>query len=108
MQRNWELIRTILLRLEQQSEAAGEVYGDVFPHFDAETVAYHMQLMKDAGLIRAVCTTYLDGKMTCVAQTLTWGGHELLDKIRNEGVWNQIKTTIKSKGLDLSIDAMLQ
>lgn len=29
------------------------------------------------------------------------GGHEFLDSIRNEGIWNKVKDVVKSKGLEI-------
>lgn len=106
MQRNWELIRKILLKLEQQAEACGQVSDEDFHGFSSEQAAYHINLLQEAGLINARCTRFLNGGMVCVAQSLTWEGHEFLDKIRNDGVWNQVKTNIKGKGLDLTFDAI--
>jgi len=32
---------------------------------------------------------------------LTWDGNDYLDSISNEGIWNQTKETIKTKGFEL-------
>ncbi|WP_019518458.1 DUF2513 domain-containing protein [Aggregatibacter actinomycetemcomitans] len=42
------------------------------------------------------------------ALSLTWQGHEFLDKIRNDSVWNKVKSTVQSKSLDLSFDVIKQ
>lgn len=107
MKRNWDLIRSILLKLESQAEAIGSLSPYGFTGFDSETVSYHFKLLQSAGLIEAIDRSYLN-KLTLFAQSLTWQGHELLDKIRNDTVWNSLKTTIKSKSLDLSLDAIKQ
>jgi hypothetical protein len=35
---------------------------------------------------------------------LTWEGHELLDAIKNDTVWNKTKDTFISKGLSMTFD----
>ncbi len=107
MKRNWDLIRSILLKLESQSEARGSLLPDGFTGFDSETVSYHFKLLQSAGLIEAIDYSSLN-EMSLIARSLTWQGHELLDKIRNDTVWNSLKTTIKSKSLDLSLDTIKQ
>ena len=107
MKRNWDLIRSILLKLESQAEAIGSLYPNGITGFDSETVSYHFKLLQSAGLIEAR-DYYSPNELSLVAQSLTWQGHELLDKIRNDTVWNGLKTTIKSKSLDLSLDTIKQ
>ncbi|WP_265754876.1 DUF2513 domain-containing protein [Avibacterium sp. 21-594] len=41
-----------------------------------------------------------------MAINLTWQGHEFLDKIRSDTAWNKIKQIIKTKGIDLSFEAI--
>lgn len=105
MKRNWDLVRKILIKLEEQADAQGLLTSDAFVGFDTETVAYHFKMLQQAGMIEAIET---GGVMAFdyAAQSLTWVGHEFLDKIRKETVWNSIKKTIKEKGLDLSVDAI--
>ncbi len=107
MKRNWDLIRSILFKLEGQSEARGSLLPDGFTGFDSETVSYHFKLLQSAGLIEAIDYSSLN-EMSLIARSLTWQGHEFLDKIRNDTVWNSLKTTIKSKSLDLSLDTIKQ
>lgn len=63
--------------------------------------------MQSAGLIEAIDYSSLN-ELSLVARSLTWQGHEFLDKIRNDTVWNSLKTTVKSKSLDLSLDTIKQ
>ena len=37
---------------------------------------------------------------------LTWEGHEFLDKIKNDTVWNKTLKVIKEKGLPLALDTV--
>ena len=37
---------------------------------------------------------------------LTMAGHDLLDTMRSTTIWEKIKTTAKSKGIELTFDAI--
>lgn len=104
MQRNWELIRKILLKLEEQPEALGCLDSDI-KGYPPETVAYHYHILHQAGLIRAQDASTCQG-FDMYAQSLTWAGHEFLDNIRNDTVWNTIKRSILDKGLTLTFDSI--
>lgn len=107
MKRDWDLIREILLKLERQAQARGLLKDNGFVGYSPETVSYHFKLLSDAGLIEAVDYSSMN-ELTLVARSLTWQGHEFLDKIRNETVWNDLKTFIKTKNLDLSFESIKQ
>lgn len=44
------------------------------------------------------------GPINFTASRLTWTGHEFLDAIRSDTVWNKTKQTFSSKGLDMTFD----
>ena len=102
MKRDWDVVREVLLALEQEPESSGRVSS--LPGHDDQLVAYHINMMIEAGLIRGRCIGSLNNGLICVAQSMTWDGHEFLDKIRSQTVWNKVKTTAREKGLALSID----
>ncbi|MDO9141452.1 MAG: DUF2513 domain-containing protein [Methylobacter sp.] len=101
MQRNWDIIRKILLKVEALPTEGSDFYSADLADTDAETSAYHMRLLLEAGLIIGGCRDAL-GPPSCHANRLTWEGHEFLDKIKNETLWQRIKATARSKGIDLS------
>jgi hypothetical protein len=39
---------------------------------------------------------------------MTWAGHELLDSIRRDGVWQQVKAIARESSVDLSLDLVKQ
>ncbi|WP_257616486.1 DUF2513 domain-containing protein [Rodentibacter ratti] len=73
--------------------------------YDSRTVAYHYKLLTNAGLIDSHDISSLEEE-NFAATSLTWQGHEFLDKIRNDSVWNKVKSTVQSKSLDLSFDVI--
>ncbi len=105
MKRDWELVRKILFKIEELPAARGQsVPSSSFEGYDSEFVAYHMEIMNDAGLINALCSKSINAPASAAGLSLTWDGHEFLDKIRSETLWMKIKGVAKDKGLDLSID----
>jgi Hypothetical protein (DUF2513) len=108
MQRNWELVREILTALEGRDTNHGELRPEQVSGYPPEVVSYHFYILNEAGLIEASCFKPIAGPMNCSGGNLTWAGHEFLDSIRNDTTWNKIKTTAKSKGLDLSFEVIKQ
>ena len=45
MERNWELVRKILVQLEQSGDTKSPLMPDAVPGYDRETVSYHMKIM---------------------------------------------------------------
>ena len=101
MQRNWDIIRKILLEIEALPTEDSVFSSSELHDVDRETAAYHMRLLLEAQLIVGGCRNAV-GPPFCHASRLTWEGHEFLDKIKNETLWRKIKETARTKGVDLS------
>ena len=105
MKRNWDLIRKILLKLEEKADSTSWLQDDEIKGYDSQTVSYHYKLLTDAGLIESIDLSNMS-EISYAALSLTWQGHEFLDKIKNESVWNKVKSTVQSKSLDLSFEVI--
>lgn len=104
MKRDWELIRKILIKLESQGDPKCMLDAEEVKGYDVGTVSYHMDLLGQAGLIGVIDAS--TNEMHFIAKSMTWDGHEFLDKIRQDTMWNKIKGTLREKGIELSIDAI--
>lgn len=106
MKRDWELVKSILLRLESK-----ETFHDLgtleIEGRDKIEVAYHLKLLTEAGLIEGRDLSTKDGPGYW-ADCLTWSGHDFLDVLRNESVWSKVKDTLKDKALTLPFDVLLE
>ncbi|EPM6964304.1 TPA: DUF2513 domain-containing protein [Vibrio harveyi] len=97
MKRDMELIRKLLLAVEKNPREL-QVEG-----YDVEEVGYHTLLLIEAGLLDGITSDTLDN--TSIVPTfisvnrLTWDGHEFLDNIRKEEVWNTIKSEFKDASI---------
>lgn len=105
MKRDWDIIREILIRLE---ETAGTEYClrlSSFPSERAQEISYHVELLMEAGLISGqMAKTLGPGPYDFLAERLTWNGHELLDAIRSNTIWQKTKSSFVSKGLSMTFD----
>lgn len=105
MQRNWDVIRAILVRIEEEQSTDSELYPQDFPPIDEVRAAYHLCLLHSAGLITGQPLDGI-GSPSFIATGLTWQGHELLDAMRSKTVWHKVKETARQKGIELSFEAV--
>jgi hypothetical protein len=96
MKRDLDLCRQILQQVEDHDKAMGAVPLNIEGH-SAEEVSYHVMLLAKAGLLEAFDFTSTAG-FNWQPKRLTWEGHEFLDSIRNDTVWNSVKKTVMEKG----------
>jgi hypothetical protein len=100
MKRDWDTIREILLRLD--AAAPGEV---LFPEDRAEEAAYHVDLLIEAGLVTGPSAGVPGpGTRPLAAMRLTWQGHEFLDTVRSDMVWQRTKRSFAASGLAMTTD----
>ncbi len=96
MQRNMDLVRMILVRME--SNSSGRPPPDLgIKGFSPEEIRYHAHIMMQEGLIDAVNDMASPGP-AAVPISLTWKGHEFLDLARDQDRWNQAKVVIAKVG----------
>jgi hypothetical protein len=99
MRRDWDLVRRILINLE---EASVPLHADAIEGFDPALVSYHYRILGESGLIEAYCCES-DGANACTATRLTWDGHDLLDVIRDESRWEIFRLWAVEHGILLSL-----
>jgi len=107
MKRDWEIVRHILVTVEAAPQGARLGARD-FADQDARAVFGHVQLLTDAGFLKAKLLpdhTGVGGG-DFVILSLPWPGHDLLATIRSQGIWEKIKSTAKDKGVELTFEAV--
>jgi len=109
MKRDFDLIRKLLIFFEEKPGSEPVRKPEIAGYNDIE-IMYHLLLLNDAGFLRCepIKSTSSDRVIKVIPFELTWDGHEFLDKIRSEEIWNKTKVTIKKKGVDLSFDTIRQ
>jgi hypothetical protein len=98
MQRNMDLVRTILMRLE--GNPAGWAPQDLgIKAFPREEIRYHCYIMMQEGLIEGHDVTNSEGAgPEAIPTSLSWKGHEFLDLARDQERWNRAKAVIGKIG----------
>ncbi|WP_404443478.1 DUF2513 domain-containing protein [Sutcliffiella horikoshii] len=104
MKRDMELIRTILISIEENNSQMGWIDLDI-PEYEDDMISYHVELLNNAGFIEAVDLSSMDG-YEWKPKKITWNGHEFLDSIKNDTVWNEVKEQVKEKGGNISFEVL--
>lgn len=91
MKRDLDLIRQLLFVIEQSETGSFHHAHGLSPN--DHRVQYHLRLLVDAGLVRAVGLT---GEGS-ISVRLTWDGHELLELVRNDHLWDRAKRLVHEK-----------
>ena len=100
MKRDFEVIRNLLQQIEKSEIAT----------FKSENVneAFQLALMIDADFIDGVIECDSTGfPIRVKAIRLKWKGCEFLDSVRNDTVWEKIKSRLKGRILDVPGDVLL-
>ena len=101
MKRDLELIRSILKKLEEETDGFHpvDVSDQWVTGYTKHEIVYHLILMHEGGLVKGDETTTLGvgvNGMNFMAFRLTWEGHEFLDSIRDDNLWNKLKSSIQN------------
>ncbi len=98
MKRDMDLIRSILLKVEADCKpmSVTSFMSDDFKEHDWKTVRGHMQLLEDARYFYE-CEQALSGDKHSV-WGITWAGHDFLDTVRNDEIWEMTKDRAKAAG----------
>jgi len=105
MKRNWEVIRKILVRVENEPSEDSNLSSSDFEEIAPEVASYHVRLLIEAGLLVGSCRNST-GSPWCQIQRMTWAGHEFLDAIRRDTAWNRVREIARDRGVDLSFEVI--
>lgn len=98
-----DCVRYVLLSLEAQginmlnqglqgSDIVKQLSNE---NFSADDITYTLWQLADGKFIKANCEKYVMG-VSILVFDITWQGHELLDSIRDDKVWDQTKKATSS------------
>lgn len=110
MKRDMDLVREILLRLEEMPMELGDALvvtpadlAKVISEYDITQINYHMELVHAAGFINdGGSSGPAFGFIFC---GLSWNGHEFLDSIRDPAIWKATKEEATKVG-GFSVDLL--
>ena len=130
MKREWDLLREQLLAIEEDKDFDTAILGsvpdepkwknyEVWEDFEKAQAEYrradarvfnHLEMLVDNGYVEGLnLGRSADGHsftINLASPRLTMAGHDLLDTMRSEPLWDKIKSTAKTKGLELTFDTI--
>lgn len=93
MKRDPELVRKILFAVETMPSLPDHE-SLVIEGYTDEEVSYHVMLLDERKYLKAFNYTTINGPIHYVPWRLTWAGHEFLDAVRAESVWEKTKKAL--------------
>lgn len=106
MKRNWDVVREILLLIEE-IKPTDHLSLRCFTEDRHYEISYHVKMLGEAGLLTVEFSQELsDRPKNFYASELTWVGHEFLDSVREKNTWNKVKALIKEKGGVMTFDVI--
>ena len=117
MRRDWDLVRSIALRARDVEYGTVSSANFAADGYDERTVAQHIQLMQEAGLILANLLDFPEHRGVEKGRVLrlTWQGQEFADAAENSSTWVKAKQqalsatgTLTMEALKLSLSQVVQ
>lgn len=99
MKRDLALVREILLAVEAYNPASASMLQSISPREFTGSEAqnfYHINMLVDAGFIKLAGRPTLAGDFSVYG--LTMPGHDFLDAIKEQSVWNHTKERVGKIG----------
>ena len=102
MKRDLDLIRSILLKIEEISSGQSVCHIE-FKGIDSAIIAEHIELLEEAKLIIADLYRSINNLGVQVISSyeitrLTMDGHDFIASIKIKSIWDKVKSTIEEKG----------
>ena len=108
MKRDLDLIRDILLYIEEAEQYP--VYSDTIeiPEATEEMISFHVQLLADAGYFDYLDATACgnEGLVCYYINRLTMAGCDYLDGVRDDGIWKSVKSQIGNAACSVTLEVV--
>lgn len=103
MKLNNDCIRDILIQVEEANLGYKLTIKDLtlkLPQYTEEDIIYSCLKLGEANFLSLDKTRYIRDNIDTIHKinSITYSGHQFLDIIRNDNVWNKTKSTLKSMG----------
>jgi len=107
MKRNWDLIRLLLLKIEEL-EPNALLTLDSFPENQHQEISCHLEILQEGGLLEGkIHKTPGGSPHDFHLIRLTWLGHDFIECIRTDSKWEAIKKKLTHKGVEINLDNIL-
>jgi len=104
MKRDFDLVRRILLDIEAMPPG-DTAQGFEYQEYDHATIAEHVRLLIEAGLVDGEIGKTFGGIHFHVSG-LTWSGHDFLRVAKDDTIWMKAKQTILKPASAITFDLL--
>lgn len=106
MKRDLDLIRDILLKIEESGSEISPLSIEDFLKFNAdpEVISHHLYLLFNADFINVAYKEPFYDTTNYFVTTLTMHGCDYLDAVRDVGIWHDVKEKLKAVGGSDALD----
>lgn len=108
MKRDMDLARSILSVVEEKSPPIGGIAAPAIDGYDSDTVIAHIELLSEAGLLRAKVMKGIAGHSGAHITGLTWAGHDFISAAKDDTIWAKAKGSILKQGSSITFDLLLE
>ncbi len=107
MKLDYDCLRSLLLKLEDFENLDNDLHyqymtlndmAEALPEFPKNMIAYTTLKAKEGDLINASITNADGCIYACTYSSLTYDGHQFLDNVRSNNIWNKTKSIAKELG----------
>jgi hypothetical protein len=98
MKRDMDIIREVLCKIsEAETKVSWKELTKGKPQIEVENILYNINLCNDARLLKGA-------KLSLISHTiwenleLTWQGHDFVDSVRDQEIWDQTKKGVGEVG----------
>jgi hypothetical protein len=104
MKQDMELIREILLHVKERKDTTPKVVT-IKGYDEADVVRHVEMLLVEARLLKGKISLPTRGSSLpyIVIGDLSWEGHDFIDVLKNETVWNQMKAKFRDQLAELPL-----
>jgi hypothetical protein len=100
MKRDMDLIRAIMLALEDRPEPALNLSEMSMEGHDDAVVLEHLILLDEAGFISMNVEYFAGGETPqFIVHRITWAGHEFLAAVRSDKIWAKATKVLTTAGV---------
>lgn len=107
MKLDYDCLRSLLLKLEASENLDDDLHyqymtlddmAETLPKFPKSMIAYTTLKAKEGDLINASIMNADGCIYACTYSSLTYDGHQFLENIRNDSIWDKTKSIAKEIG----------
>jgi len=103
VKRDLDLVRQLMLQIEALPAAPPVQYR--MSEIEDPVLLAHLELLIDAGLVNGKIARSHGARGDVISVSgLTWQGHEWIEMVRSQSVWNETKSAVLEQGGALTFE----